>query len=323
MKKQFSVLLIMSLLVIPVKAQKVTEYNYKLDNGIVIKTERCWNQVWVQQSFSPLTAADKSPLSISMTALGEIKAAVSFKLISAGKEVKLQDAKPGTYDLKLSFKLSGKPGTLSFIANNIEIKDKTKTSVSITLYDYQILIDEIPTPASGLASYETLVIKSKNNPVQDLYFGVPTFYAKGNHEAPVTPDEAASNTKGKIKSGTYDVLVTINIGNQSQKIWFENFTFKGDIKYKITTNLNSAIISYTGGNKDVKAIHLYPAGTSAKQSGNPAPVKNLEIIKYDSPAALNSCSPGSYDILLNFKDGAKYEWRKNIAATTGVRAEVK
>ena len=55
----------------------------------------------------------------------------------------MQGAAPGTYDMKLSFKLSGKPGTLSFMVGNVIIKPNTKTNVSITLYDYQIAITEI------------------------------------------------------------------------------------------------------------------------------------------------------------------------------------
>ena len=37
----------------------------------------------------------------------------------------------------------------------------------------------------------------------------------------------------------------------------------------------------------------------------------------------NCCSPGTYDVLLNIKNGSKYEWRKNIIIQTGTRTEVK
>ena len=324
MKKILSLLFIESVVIFSLLSQNVTDYTYKLDNGITVKMEHCWNQVWVQQTYSPMNAADKTPsLSVNIVPLGDIKSSSSFKLLSAGKEVKMQGAAPGTYDLRLTFKLSGEPGVLSFVASNIIIKPNTKTAVSVTLYDYQILIDEIPTPANGIANYESQVYRSRNNTTQDLYFSVPTFYAKGKHDQAITPDEATSNTKGKIKSGTYDVLFTIGISGQTQKVWMENFTMKPDIKYKIAINLNAGGIVYTGGNKDVKSIHLYPAGTAAKQTGIPAPVKNLEIIKYDTPAVLNCCSPGTYDVLLNFKNGTKYEWRKNIAVSSGTKADVK
>jgi len=324
MKKLLSILFLQTVVILSLLSQAVSDYSYKLDNGINVKMDHCWNQVWVQQTYAPMNAADKTPaLSVNITSLGDIKSSSSFKLLSAGKEVKMQDAAAGTYNLRLTFKLSGKPGILTFVANNIIIKPKTKTAVSVTLYDYQILIDEIPTPANGLTNYESLIYRSKNNTNQDLYFGVPTFYAKGKHDQAIAPAEAVSNIKGKIKSGTYDVLITIGISGQAQKVWLENFIMKPDIKYKFTVNLNAGGITYTGGNKDVKAIHLYPAGTAAKQTGIPAPVKNLEIIKYDNPALLNCCSPGTYDVLLNYKNGTKYEWKKNIAVTTGTKIEVK
>ena len=74
---------------------------------------------------------------------------------------------------------------------------------------------------------------------------------------------------------------------------------------------------------DVKALLLYPAGTAVKQTGNPAPIKNLETISYDNVTVANCCSPGTYDVLLKFGNGTKYEWRKNIAITSGVKTEVK
>jgi hypothetical protein len=324
MKNLFSFLALQTVVILSLQGQPVSNYIYKLDNGITVKMERCWNQVWVQQSYAPMDAADKTPpLAINITTLGDLKSSSSFKLFSAGKEVKMQGAAPGTYDLRLTFKLSGKPGVLSFVVNNIIIKPKTKTSVSVTLYDYQILIDETPASLNGLSYYESLVNRCKNSTIQDLYFGIPSFYEKGKHDKPVNPEESTTNTKGKIKPGKYDLLISIGISGQTHKVWLENFLFKPDINYKISTNLNAGGIIYTGGNKDVKVMHLYPAGTAARQTGIPAPIKNLETIKYENLTVTNCCSPGTYDVLLNFGNGVKYEWRKNIAVNTGSKTEVK
>jgi len=323
MKRLLSAFVFLTGVILSLQAQPASDYSYKLDNGIIVKTEHCWNQVWVQQEYSPLNATDKTPLSVGIITLGDIKSSTAFKLLSSGKEVRLTGAAPGTYDLRLTFKLSGKPGTLSFIVKNILIKPATKTSVNITLYDYQILIDETPTSVGGLASYESNVNRSKSNTVQDIYYSMPTFYQKGKHDAAITPDQTTSKTKGKIKPGTYDVLLTIGISGQSQKVWLENFQFKPDINYKVAVNLNAGGITYAGGNRDVKALQLYPAGSSARQTGPPAPIKNLETIRYDTPGISNCCSPGTYDVLLNFGNGTKYEWRKNIAVNTGSKTEVK
>lgn len=70
-------------------------------------------------------------------------------------------------------------------------------------------------------------------------------------------------------------------------------------------------------------MHLYPGGTASKQTGNPAPVKNLEIINYESIVLTNACPPGTYDVLLDYGTGTKYEWKKNIVVSTGAKAEVK
>jgi hypothetical protein len=318
MKKLFYFLLLQIIVVLSVNAQPVSEYIYKLDNGITVKSERCWNQVWVQQDYVALQPTDKAPLSIVTRTLGDLTSGSSFKLIHDGKEVKLQGAAPGTYDLKLAFKLSGKPGTLSFVVGNVIIKPKTKT-----MYDYQISIAEAPAASKGLASFDLKIVRYKGNSDQTNNPGIPVFFAKGQHDKAITADEATNSSSGKIKPGIYDVLLSIAVGGQIQKVWLENFNLKADMSYNISANLNGGVILYTGGLKDVKSLHLYPAGTAAKQTGTPAPVKNLEIGNYETVAAANVCAPGSYDVLLGMKNGTKYEWRKNLVVKPGSRTEVK
>ena len=47
MKKLILMLTFLTVVIVALQAQPVSNYTYKLDNGITIKTERCWNQVWV------------------------------------------------------------------------------------------------------------------------------------------------------------------------------------------------------------------------------------------------------------------------------------
>ncbi|MGA2405953.1 MAG: hypothetical protein ABSF81_04280 [Bacteroidales bacterium] len=323
MKKLFSFLALQMAVIFCLHAQPVSDYTYKLDNGITIKAEHCWNQVWVQQDYTALKTGDKTPLTVITRTLGDLTSGSSFKLLRAGKEVKMLGAAPGTYDLKLTFKLSGKPGTLSFVVGNVLIKPQTKTSVTITIYDYQVSIAESPGSLKGLSFYDLKINKYKGNTEQSNNMGILSFYAKGKHNKPIPPDESTNNTSGKIKPGTYDVLISIGISGQAQKVWLENFTMKADINYMIATNLNGGVIIYTGGNKEVKNMHLYPAGLAAKQTGNPAPIKNLELGSYDNLTLTNACPPGAYDVLLTFGNGTKYEWRKNLIVKTGARTEVK
>lgn len=323
MKKLFFFLILQTIAILSLHSQPVSEYTYKLDNGISVKMEHCWNQVWVQQDYAELKTTDKSPLSVSTRTLGDLTSGSSFKLLKAGKEVKMQGAAPGTYDLKLSFKLSGKPGTLSFVVGNVVIKAKTKTTLTITIYDYQIAITESPAPGKGLSSFESLVNRFKGNTDQTNNTGIPSIYMKGQHDKAIPPDESAKKNSGKIKSGTYDVLVSILISGVTQKVWLENFIMKPDVKYVISTNLNGGVIAYTGGNKDVKKLRLYPSGTAAKQTGTPAPVKNSELGSYDNAGSMNVCPPGAYDVLLSMKNDTKFEWRKNLIVKTGGRTEVK
>jgi hypothetical protein len=321
MKKLLSLLIFHLAVILALKAQPVSDYSYKLDNGITVKTERCWNQVWVQQDYVALKADDQNPLAVSTRTLGDLTSGSSFKLMRAGKEVKTKGAAPGTYDLKLAFKLSGKPGTLSFVVGNVVVKPKMKTTITITLYDYQVFISESPTAINGLSFFDSKIIKYKGNTDQTNSVGIPMFYAKGRHDQVIPPAESMSKTSGKMKPGVYDVLISMSVSGQTQKIWFENFTMKPDVTYTISTNLNGGVIAYTGGDRDVKNLHLYPAGTAAKQTGTPSPIKNLELFRYENISANNACAPGAYDVLLSM--GNKYEWRKNLVIKTGSKTEVR
>jgi len=323
MKKFLSFLALQVIATCYLLAQPVSEYSYKLNNGITVRSERCWNHVWVQQDYAALNTGEQTPLAVSTRILGDLTSGSSFKLLREGKEVKTQGAAPGTYDLKLTFTLSGKAGTLSFIVGNVLIKPKTKTTVSVTLYDYQISIAESPASLKGLSFFDSKINRFKGNAEQTNNVGIPVFYAKGTHDKPLPPDESVSKTSGKMKPGTYDVLISIGICGQMQKVWLENFTLKPDMNYQITTNLNGGVIAYSGVNKDVKKIHLYPAGTAATQTGAPSPVRNLELGSFEGNASANACAPGTYDVLLAYGSGNKYEWKKSLVVKTGSRTDIR
>ena len=201
MKKLLFFLVLPAIAILSVQAQPVSDYLYKLDNGITVKTERGWNHIWVQQDYSALKAGDNTPLGVSTRTLGDLTSGSSFKLLREGKEVKMLGAAPGTYDLKLSFKLSAKPGTLSFTVGNVVIKPKTKTTVNITIYDYQIYISEAPASLKGLSSFDSKINRFKGNTEQTNNLGIPTFFAKGQHDKAIPADESTTKTSGKIKPG--------------------------------------------------------------------------------------------------------------------------
>ena len=319
MNKIIVSLIFNAVMIISLQAQSVSNYTCKLDNGITVRMEQCWNHVWVSQAFADLKAGEQ-PVTLSIRTLGELTSGSSFKLYSSGKEVKVQGAKPGTYLMKVTFKLSGKPGSINFDINDVVIKSQSKTVVSIIIYDYQIMIDEVPGSQGGLASFASKIERYKGNPEQNPACGTPSFYQPGKHDTPVIPSELKGKN-GKIKPGSYDLLITLGAPGKIQKVWLENFTLKPDVSYSITTNLNAGVVEYAGVNREVKGIHMYPAGTADRQKGVAAPEKSLEVMKCEGVSTTAPCPPGTYDALLNI--GNKYEWRKGIVVKTGARVQVK
>lgn len=322
MKKLLSIPALSVIMILSLQAQPVSDYLYKLDNGIIVKKDLSWSQVWVQQSHAPLAANDQNQFAVNVRTLGDLISSQSFTLMSGGKEVKTKGIAPGTYDLKMSFKLSGTPGSLSFVVGNVVIKPKTKTNISVTLYDYQIIVDETAFSGSGPSGFETAVQRCKLSPFDGTLTAIPEFYTWGNRSVTIAPQEGAGKGKGRIRAGRYDVLMNINLGGQKHKVWLENFEMKPGATYKISANLNAGGIIYTGTNRNVRAMHLYPAGASAQQTGPAAPIKNINPMVYSNITELSCCTPGTFDVLLQMQ-GDKYEWRKNVAVTTGSKTEIK
>jgi hypothetical protein len=324
MKNSSTAMFLLVLLFPQLQAQKVSNLSYKLDNGINVKMERGWTNVWVQQRQDTFSASEQpQSVVVDFRVMGDLTKGSVFKLTSAGKDVRLKDATPGTYDLKITSNLSGKPGKIAFDLNGIVVKPKMKTTVSITVYQYQINIDETPGVNKGLASYDSKIIRFKGNAEQNINKIMLSFYAKDAHDKKISPVESISDNNGRMKPGTYDVLITFETSGSAQKIWLENFTMKPDINYVIATNLNAGEITYAGQTKDVKKIHMYPAGIADRQQGAARPDKTNEIISCDPAGSKFACPPGNYDVLINIGNGIKYEWRKNIVIRSGVRTGIR
>jgi hypothetical protein len=323
--KKFTVFLISLLVcVLPLFAQKVSNYSYTLDNGIVVKTDNDWGNIWVQQrqdAFKPSESQESVVLSVRT--MGDLTQGTTFKLLKNGKSVSVRNASPGTYDINVSSKLSGNPGTLSFDVNGIVVKSKMKTTVTITIYGYQYNIDETPGNNNGLASYESQVEKFKGSKDRSPKCGIPAFYPKGEHNSAVNPSVRTNDLSGKIKPGTYDVQLSLDVCGYKQKIWLENFTFKPNVKYSISTNLNAGEVTYAGVTRNVSKLHMYPAGTAARQQGAAKPDNSTELICYDPATSVFPCSPGVYDVLIETGNGAGYIWRNNVVVRTGSRSYIK
>lgn len=324
MKKLFVLFLVQASFAASLMSQTVSPFIYKLDNGVVVKIEdRNWTHEWVQQRQDPVTGTESTSVTINVRTMGDLTQSSVFKLTSGGKDVRMKEAAPGTYDLKITSKLSGKPGTFILDIKGIEVKPKMKTTVNVTIYNFQINIDETPVANKGLANFESLINRYKGNSEQTNNIGIPSFYAKGAHDKKIAPDEQTSETRGKIKPGTYDLLITVDIAGYIQKIWLENFVLKPDINYKITTNLNAGEVAYSGANRDVKQLHLYPGGTADKMQGTAKRDIPKEFITYNKALLSWACPPGTYDVLLSIGNGPKFEWRKGIVVRAGARTDIK
>jgi len=201
MKKNVIAILVFAVFFVPLEAQKVSNFSYNFDNGTVITMDKDWGHVWVQQrqdAFAP--NGDPQSVVITVRTMGDLSKGSTFKLTSAGKDVRMKDAKAGTYDLKVTTALAEMPGSISFDVNGIVVKPNMKTTVSITIYSYQIYISEAQGNNNGFAGYDSKVYKYKGNAQASPSCGRPEFYPKGNHQSAISPDQKTDALSGKINS---------------------------------------------------------------------------------------------------------------------------
>ena len=71
--KKTLIFLMQFLTALLLQSQTISNYSCKLDNGIIVKEENCWNRVWVNTRYDTTNMTEKTkPLSINIKAIGEL-----------------------------------------------------------------------------------------------------------------------------------------------------------------------------------------------------------------------------------------------------------
>ncbi len=307
---------------VPSFPQTISNYEYKFDNGMKMVTEKGWNLVNISQTFNILdTARTKSPLLIKVNSIGDLISESKFKVFKDSSEVNPEIAAVGSYKLSVECRLLQNNGSISFEVNDVVIKEKLQTILTISVHNTEILIQESNAYNNGLMVYETYVIK---NTGQNGIETTPHFYAPGTVSPEIPPAEALDHYLGKNKPGIYDIKTNIELKMTgfSHIIWLQGITLKPDIRYVFSFNLNVGELRYSGGDSNVKAVHLYPAGTANKLKGVAKPQKNIEVFGFERPSWFTISPPGTYDILLEYGPQIKYEWRKNVVCKVGEQTDI-
>lgn len=303
---------------------KVSQYRYDLENGITVKVEKGWGYVSAQQHTSPGDDG-VDPFGVSVEPVGNSAASAEIEIYAKnGKKVSPADVTAGSYYLNIVCDVAG-GGKIRFRVDGIQIREKTQNRITVALYQIGVSVTERAIPHKGLAHYESRVSRFSGNPEQNLNWGLPAFYKKGNHKKKIPPAEAMTDYSGRLKPGKYDVLISVEIGHTgfTNKVWLEGIEFAADKSYQITTNLNAGEVVYVGGKTEVKALHLYPRGSAGRQTGTAKREKKSEILTYEAVTHVQACPPGVYDVLLDYGNGQKYEWLPGIKILSGNRTGIR
>ena len=305
-----------------INSQTISNYVYKFENGVNVVTEKGWNWINLSVSNGILDSAKiKSPLLVEVRSIGDLVAGSKFKVLKDSSEVNMETLTPGSYKLSVGCSLLQKNGTISFDVNDVVIREKMQTILTISVHDAEIIINESITEADGLTIYEVRIDK---NTGQNGIIVTPHFYAPGTVSPEIAPVATVSPCLGKIKPGTYDIKTNIELKMTgfAHIIQVKNISLKPDAKYVFSCNLNVGELRYAGDNSNVKAVHLYPAGTASKLKGIAKPQKDIEIFGFERPTWFTVCPPGTYDILLEYTAPVKYEWKRNIVCKVGEQTDI-
>lgn len=323
----------LSILVIPlfiilslrVNAQDVTQYNYVLESGIKVNTTHGWNFLRVNQNMNSLESGEETGLSLSFIDVGDLvsgNALLQITSMNGDTLFTLEEKKdyytlePGTYNGFCKLSLDDNSGSVSFYISGIEVKETKKTNCTVFLNDVQVIIEKEADVKGGLGTYRTIAMASKDaeegGPV-----AYPSIYNPDNHSQELSPVESPNDVTHRIQPGIYDLFVDVDISWAGYKyqIWLENIEIEKDIRKIFRLNLNGSKITVNCEEECPEIIHFYPVGTA--ETIGLKEDKSLEKYSIESPKGKNICPPGSYDILLNYGYGERYEWRENVNCKYG------
>lgn len=316
--------LILGLLIKPVLSQTVSNYKYKLDNGINIVTEKGWNWVNASQTFTPIDSAPtRDALVIRIKSVGDLFGESKITVKKNNLEINPASAKEGSYVVHANCRLLSTPsGSITFEVSNVQVKPKMQTVLTVLVHDVQVSITEAPKSSKGLSYYELKLLNYKGD--QGVR-GEIYFFKPGTKTPRIPPAEPQGDYYGLTKPGIYDIqtLFDLNATDFDYKLWFQNMQLKPDTRYILAINLNAAELRYAGGNYEVKALQLYPAGTAKLLNEAAKPQPSKKVFGFERPQRFTLCPPGTYDVLLDYGFGVRYEWRKNVECKVGERVEVK
>lgn len=303
--------------------QTVLNYQYNLTNGSKVVTEKGWNRVYVKQVFINIDSAKPEVTVLTaIISIGKLISKSDIMLLKDEKKVDALTAKEGSYSMKIKCSLQENAGFISFDVDGIEIKTGMQTHVTISVHDALIRIAEKNEKSKGLSYYEYKLINYSGN--QGIRSEVK-FFSPGTTTPRITPAEPMGDYYGLIKSGTYDLnlLNDINMAGFGYVVWLKNMSLKPDCKYYITIDLNAAEVRCAVPDNKIMAVYFYPVGTADTQNGTAKPDKKKQVYGFERPARFTLSPPGTYDILIDYNWGEKYEWRKGIVCKAGEKTEIK
>lgn len=323
--KIFALIMFFAAGFLTLNALEVTDYIYKFDSGMKVEVENGWNFTRVHQQIDSLDEEESCGLKISFKEVGDLISGESrIKIMSTegdtaypwDEKMEYYELSPGTYNISCKLQLQTRNGYIGFNIPGAVVKETMKTHISVVINDVQVLIRKEADNANGLGTYrtETRVYK---NAEEGGPTGYPKIYPAGNHSAEISPLESPNDITHRVKPGIYDLFVEIDISwaGYKYRVWLNNFELIKDIRKTAILNLNGSEITVNCEDECPSMIHFYPRGTADKLGLKED--KSKEIYSLESPKGENPCPGGTYDILLNYGYGSRYEWRKAVNCEVG------
>lgn len=314
----------------------ISDYSYQLNNGIRVITENGWKKAEVVQEFTNDAdlSTNRGAVRIHFNFIGDLvdmnpditlfaasKPKSNLKKLSAG--IRSEELTKGKYTASVKFPLQGQNGTLSFKITDIPVKENAVTVLNMTINDIQLVVDEQPGDGWKLTQYQFVTFWAKDKMEGGGYTGYPTVFKAKEHYQMITPVEIESDTKAKMRPGSYDFYLDTDISKARYRYtcWIENVKMESNKTYQFKFNLNGSRVRTGIADDNPKQIGFYPTGTAATQK--PRENKKLMLYTVVEPWKSAICPTGTYDVLLSFDYGARNEWRTNVVFNYGEETVVK
>ena len=328
MKRGLICLILLSSILFPAFGRRLRVINYRhtFADGLSCVPLSGWGQISVDHLSEPLEKeGGSSILEIRFGSAGSmVFADTSVMVIGESLEMSYRrpsELEPGKYVAEMRLE-TVRGQSVMFTVRNIKIEPMTYNILDVGLNCCTVTVEARRSGLKGRSECHFDAIMFPEDKIRAGYSVKVSYSEKGRENG--YPVEGLWDNRHRVYPGVYDITCDISLthGGGNYKLLFEDFEPKADMYYYFVICLDGGYLRCTGG-KGSERLHFYPAGMSDSYPPAEKPEFELFTLERGASGEAMDLPPGSYDVLVEYRDGASYRWFGRTDVGIGDTAEIR